>query len=135
MNFAYVHRLTSGAARLFVVVVVASAVSLAPMMVKAQVTTNVPQTPAPMKDLGKHATASPTPLLELVQEVERSNPEIPASLHAWQAATTVPKQVSALPHTALTVHHFSLGSLRPSPAHSHTDFPYPAIAHPPLLPP
>ncbi len=127
MNFAYVHRLTSGAARLFVVVVVASVFSLSPMMVKAQVTTNVPQTPAPMKDLGKHATASPTPLLELVQEVERSNPEIAASLHAWQAATTVPKQVSALPDTAITVQQFSVGSLRPFAGYSNSDFAYAGI--------
>jgi hypothetical protein len=59
MNFAYTYRLTSGAAR-FVVVVVASVLSLSPITIKAQVKMDVPQTPAPMKD--QHAPASPSPL-------------------------------------------------------------------------
>ena len=102
MNSAYTYRLTSGAARFFVVVIVASVLSLSPTTGNAQVTTNVPQTPAPMKNQSKHATASPSPLRELVQEVDRSNPEIAASRHAWQAATNVPKQASALPDTEIT---------------------------------
>ncbi len=68
MNFAYTHRLTSGAIRAFITVVLA-AVFLSPS-VNAQVTRDVPQTPAPMKDQGMHATALPIPLQELVQEVE-----------------------------------------------------------------
>ncbi len=86
-----------------------------------------PQTPGPMKDQGKHAAASPSPLLELVQEVERSNPEIAASLHAWKAATSVPKQASALPDTEITVQQFSVGSPRPFAGFSNSDFAYVGI--------
>jgi outer membrane protein, heavy metal efflux system len=127
MNFAYMHRLTSGATRLLVAVVSASVLSLSPMTVRAQVAMDVPQTPAPMKDQGKHATASPSPLLELVQEVERRNPDITASLRAWKAATDVPKQASALPDTEITVQQFSVGSPRPFAGYSNSDFAYVGI--------
>jgi len=127
MNFAYTYRLTSGATRFFVVVIVASVLSLSPTTGNAQVTTNVPQTPAPTKNQSKHATASPSPLRELVQEVDRSNPEIAASLHAWQAATNVPKQASALPDTEITVQQFSVGSPRPFAGYSNSDFAYVGI--------
>jgi outer membrane protein, heavy metal efflux system len=127
MNFAYTYRLTSGAGRFFVVVIVASVLSLSATTGNAQVTTNVPQTPAPMKNQSKHATASPSPLRELMQEVDRSNPEIAASLHAWQAATNVPKQASALPDTEITVQQFSVGSPRPFAGFSNSDFAYVGI--------
>jgi outer membrane protein TolC len=65
--------------------------------------------------------------LELVQEVDRSNPEIAASLHAWQAATNVPKQASALPDTSITVQQFSVGSPRPFAGYSNSDFAYVGI--------
>jgi len=123
MNFAYTHRLTSGAIRAFITVVL-SAVPLSPMLVNAQVTMDVPQTPAPMKDQGMPATASPSPLRELVQEVERSNPQITAALHTWQAATNVPRQVSALPETQVSVQQFSVGSPRPFAGYSNSDFAY-----------
>jgi cobalt-zinc-cadmium efflux system outer membrane protein len=127
MNSAYMHRLTSGTARFFVVVIVASVLSLSPTTGNAQVATNVPQTTAPMKNQSKHATASPSPLRELVQEVDRSNPEIAASVHAWQAATNVPKQASALPDTEITVQQFSVGSPRPFAGYSNSDFAYVGI--------
>jgi outer membrane protein, heavy metal efflux system len=127
MNFAYTYRLTSGAARFSVVVIVASVLSLSPTTGNAQVTTNMPQTPAPMKNQSKRATASPSPLRELVQEVDRSNPEIAASLHAWQAAINVPKQASALPDTEVTVQQFSVGSPRPFAGYSNSDFAYVGI--------
>src|SRR5260370_3089136 len=123
MNFAYMHRLTSGAIRAFITVVLA-AVPLSPWVVNAQVTMDVPQTPAPMKDQGMHATALPIPLQELVQEVERSNPEIAASLHAWKAATNVPKQASALPETQVSLQQFSVGSPRPFAGYSNSNFAY-----------
>src|SRR5258708_34036430 len=85
---------------------------------------DVPQTPAPMKDQGMHATALPTPLQELVREVERSNPEIAASLHAWKAATNVPKQASALPETQLSLQQFSVGSPRPFAGYTNSNFAY-----------
>ena len=126
MNIAHPHRLMSGATRFFVTVVLASAVSLSPIRGKAQVTTDVPQTPAPMKDQDKHA-ASPSPLPELVSEVERSNPEIAAALDTWQAATNIPKQASALPDTEITVQQFSVGSPRPFAGFSNSDFAYVGI--------
>jgi cobalt-zinc-cadmium efflux system outer membrane protein len=127
MSSAYTYRLTSGLTRFFVIVALASVLSLSPITVKAQVKMDVPQTPAPMKDQGQHPTVSPSPLLELVQEVERSNPEIAASLHAWQAATNVPKQASALPETEMTVQQFSVGSPRPFAGYSNSDFAYVGI--------
>src|SRR5258708_6274472 len=127
MNFAYTCRLTSGATRFFVVVVVASVFSLSPTTGNTQVTTNVPQTPAPMNNQSNHATASPSPLRELVQEVDRSNPEIVASLQGWKAATNVPKQASALPDTQITVQQFSVGSPRPFAGFSNSDFAYVGI--------
>ena len=126
MNLADVHRLASGATRLFAVSVLACLLRPFPTIVKAQTTPDVRQTPAPMKDAGKHA-AAPIPLRELVQEVERSNPEIAASLHAWKAATNVPKQASALPETQITVQQFSVGSPRPFAGFSNSDFAYVGI--------
>jgi cobalt-zinc-cadmium efflux system outer membrane protein len=127
MNFAHTYRLTSGAAHFFVVVVMASVLSLSPTTAKAQGTIDTPQTPVPMNNQSNHATASPSPLRELVQEVERSNPEIAASVHAWQAATNVPKQASALPETEITVQQFSVGSPRPFAGYSNSDFAYVGI--------
>ncbi len=123
MNFAYMHRLTSGVIRAFITVVLA-AVPLSPRVVNAQVTMEVPQAPAPMKDQGMHATALPIPLQELVQEVERSNPEIAASLHAWKAATNIPKQASALPETQVSLQQFSVGSPRPFAGYTNSNFAY-----------
>src|SRR5215475_11359949 len=39
-------------------------------------------------------SAPSTPLRDLIEEAERNSPEIAASVHAWQAATNVPRQVS-----------------------------------------
>jgi outer membrane protein, heavy metal efflux system len=127
MNFAYMHGLTSGATRLFVMVVLASVLTRPPITAKAQATIDTPRTPAPMRDQGEHDTASPSPLRELVQEMDRSNPEIAAALHAWQAATNVPKQASALPETEFTVQQFSVGSPRPFAGYSNSDFAYVGI--------
>src|SRR5260370_42673551 len=66
----------------------------------------------------------PTSLRELIQEVELKNPQIAASFHAWQAARNVPKQVSALPETQLSVQQFSVGSPRPFAGYSNSDFAY-----------
>jgi cobalt-zinc-cadmium efflux system outer membrane protein len=127
MNFAYTYRLTSGATRLFVMVLLVSVLTLSPTTAKAQATIDAQQTPTPMRDQGKHATASPSPLRELMQEVDRSNPEIAASLHAWQAANNVPKQASALPDTEITLQQFSVGSPRPFAGFSNSDFAYVGI--------
>jgi outer membrane protein, heavy metal efflux system len=66
----------------------------------------------------------PTSLHELVQEAEHKNPQIAASFHAWQASRSVPKQVSALPETQLSVQQFSVGSPRPFAGYSNSDFAY-----------
>jgi outer membrane protein, heavy metal efflux system len=127
MNFAFLHRLTSGAPRFLGTAILASIFSsLLPIAMNAQVPTDAPQTPAPMKDQGSSA-ASPSPLAELVREVEQSNPETAAALHAWQAATNVLKQASALPDTEITVQQFSVGSPRPFAGYSNSDFAYVGI--------
>ena len=66
----------------------------------------------------------PVSLHELVQEAEQKNPLIGASFHAWQASRNVPKQVSALPETQLSVQQFSVGSPRPFAGYSNSDFAY-----------
>jgi outer membrane protein TolC len=68
--------------------------------------------------------AAPTALRELIQEAEQKNPQIAASFHAWQASRNVPKQVSALPETQLSVQQFSVGSPRPFAGYSNSDFAY-----------
>jgi outer membrane protein TolC len=65
-----------------------------------------------------------TSLRELIQEAEQRNPQIAASFHAWQASRNVPKQVSALPETQLSVQQFSVGSPRPFAGYSNSDFAY-----------
>jgi outer membrane protein, heavy metal efflux system len=74
-------------------------------------------------DMAEHA-GTPTSLRELVQEAEQKNPQIAASFHAWQASRNVPKQVSALPETQLSVQQFSVGSPRPFAGYSNSDFAY-----------
>jgi cobalt-zinc-cadmium efflux system outer membrane protein len=124
MNFAYRHPITAGTPVYFFIIILASAFASLPPQLMAQVATDLPQTPSPMNHQEKDAAASPTPLLELVQEVERSNPEIAASIHAWKAATNIPKLASALPETDLTVQQFSVGSPRPFAGYSNSDFAY-----------
>jgi outer membrane protein TolC len=68
--------------------------------------------------------AAPTSLHELVIEAGLKNPQIAASFHAWQASRNVPKQVSALPETQLSVQQFSVGSPRPFAGYSNSDFAY-----------
>src|ERR1700722_549411 len=79
----------------------------------------VPESPS-MAEYAGMATS----LRELVQEAEQKNPQIAASLHAWQASRSIPKQVSALPETQLSVQQFSVGSPRPFAGYSNSDFAY-----------
>jgi len=79
----------------------------------------VPESP----DMVEH-NAAPTALRELIQEAEQKNPQIAASFHAWQASRNVPKQVSALAETQLSVQQFSVGSPRPFAGYSNSDFAY-----------
>lgn len=73
--------------------------------------------------MAEHA-GMPKSLRELIQEAEQKNPQIAASFHAWQASRNVPKQVSALPETQLSVQQFSVGSPRPFAGYSNSDFAY-----------
>ena len=73
--------------------------------------------------MAEHA-GMPASLRELIQEAEQKNPQIAASFHAWQASRNVPKQVSALPETQLSVQQFSVGSPRPFAGYSNSDFAY-----------
>src|SRR5581483_5347674 len=66
----------------------------------------------------------PTPLRDLVQEVEQRNPQVAASFHAWQASRSVPQQAGALPETQLSVQQFNVGSPRPFAGYSNSDFAY-----------
>ena len=78
-----------------------------------------PQSPG----MAEHKGA-PSSLRELVQEAEEKNPQVAASFHAWQASRNVPRQVSALPETQLSVQQFSVGSPRPFAGYSNSDFAY-----------
>jgi cobalt-zinc-cadmium efflux system outer membrane protein len=83
-----------------------------------------PERPTPESPgMAEHPGMS-TSLRELIQEAEQRNPQIAASFHAWQASRNVPKQVSALPETQLSVQQFSVGSPRPFAGYSNSDFAY-----------
>ncbi len=72
----------------------------------------------------EHSAARPTPLRDLVHEAERNNPQIAASFHTWKAATNIPRQVSALPETQVTLQQFSVGSPRPFAGYTNSEFAY-----------
>jgi len=82
-----------------------------------------PPAPAQTQNAHEHS-APPTPLRDLILEAEHNSPVIAASIHAWQAATNVPRQVSALPETQVTVQQFSVGSPRPFAGYTNSDFAY-----------
>jgi cobalt-zinc-cadmium efflux system outer membrane protein len=82
-----------------------------------------PGSPPDPPGMAEHA-GTPSPLRELVEEAEQKNPQIAASFHAWQASRNVPKQVSALPETQVSVQQFSVGSPRPFAGYSDSDFAY-----------
>ena len=80
------------------------------------------ESPSPSA-INTHAGVA-TSLRELVQEAEQKNPQIAASVYAWQASRDVPRQASALPETQLSVQQFSVGSPRPFAGYSNSDFAY-----------
>ena len=82
------------------------------------------QKPTPESPGGAEHAGMPTSLRELIQEAEQKNPQIAASFHAWQASRNVPKQVSALPETQVSVQQFSVGSPRPFAGYSNSNFAY-----------
>src|SRR5205823_3879473 len=85
----------------------------------SQQSASIPESPG----MAEHA-GMPTSLRELIQEAEEKSPQIGASFHASQASRNVPKQVSALPETQLSVQQFSVGGPRPFAGYSNSDFAY-----------
>jgi len=124
MQFTYSSRSLFGCARISLIGA-ALFVALLPLKGTAQQTgdSQQPGSPPESPGMAEHAGA-PSPLRELVEEAEQKNPQIAASFHAWQASRNVPKQVSALPETQVSVQQFSVGSPRPFAGYSNSDFAY-----------
>jgi cobalt-zinc-cadmium efflux system outer membrane protein len=126
MQSSYLSRSLFGCTRISLIsAAVLLGTTLLPVKGTAQQTGNSQQpdsTPeaAGMAENGGMATS----LRELIQEAEQKNPQITASFHAWQASRNVPKQVSSLPETQLSVQQFSVGSPRPFAGYSNSDFAY-----------
>ena len=68
------------------------------------------------------SAAEPSPLAALLDEAERSNPDLRAARAAWQAAAQVPSQVATPPDPQITVQNFAVGSPRPFAGFSNSDF-------------
>src|SRR6185295_13590719 len=68
--------------------------------------------------------ATATSLNELFDEAAHHNPDIAASLSAWQGATQVSSQVSTLPDPLVTMQHVAVGSPRPFAGFTNNDFAY-----------
>jgi outer membrane protein, heavy metal efflux system len=126
MQSTYLSRSLFGCTRISLIsVVVLVGTMVLPAKGTAQQIGNSQQSASPPESSGmaEHA-GKPTSLRELIQEAEQKNPQIAASFHAWQASRNVPKQVSALPETQLSVQQFSVGSPRPFAGYSNSDFAY-----------
>lgn len=65
-----------------------------------------------------------TPLQDLLNEAERSSPQIEAARQAWNAAKQVPSQVSTLPDPQFTIQQVNVGSPRPFAGYTNSDFAY-----------
>jgi cobalt-zinc-cadmium efflux system outer membrane protein len=124
MQSTYSSRSLFGCARISLIGA-ALFVALLPLKGTAQQTgdSQQPGSPPESPGMAEHA-GTPSPLRELVEEAEQKNPQIAASFHAWQASRNVPKQVSALPETQVSVQQFSVGSPRPFAGYSNSDFAY-----------
>jgi len=125
MQFTYLSRSLFGCTRISLIsVAVLVGTMVLPAKGTAQQTGDSQQSSPPESSgMAEHA-GKPTSLRELIQEAEQRNPQIAASFHAWQASRNVPKQVSALPETQLSVQQFSVGSPRPFAGYSNSDFAY-----------
>jgi outer membrane protein TolC len=98
---------------------VAMCILLAPVRhLPAQETPAAPS--APQEALERAGTS----LDDLLEELERSNPQIRAAKQAWDAAKLVPSQVSVLPDPQFLVHHVTVGSPRPFAGYTNSDFAY-----------
>lgn len=124
MNVILEHRVTPGAIRVRIALILLCSIALSAIPANAQ-TPNSQQTPSDSMAVGEaHSRAAPTALRDLVDEAEKNNSELAASFHAWKAKTYAPKQASALPETELTVQQFAVGSPRPFAGFSNSDFAY-----------
>jgi len=72
----------------------------------------------------RHVARGATSLAVLIEETKAKNPRILAALHAYKAATNVPRQAGALPDTQVMVQHLSVGSPRPFAGYTNSDFAY-----------
>jgi outer membrane protein TolC len=66
----------------------------------------------------------PVKLADLLDEAERSNPQIQAARHGWESAKQVPTEVSTLPDPQFVLQHLSVGSPRPFAGYTNSDFAY-----------
>jgi outer membrane protein, heavy metal efflux system len=71
-----------------------------------------------------HQAQAVTPLAQLSQEAEHSNPQIQAARQGWKAAQQVPTQVSTLPDPQFQIQQFSVGSPRPFAGYTNSNFAY-----------
>jgi cobalt-zinc-cadmium efflux system outer membrane protein len=126
MQSTYLSRSLFGCTRISLISAALFAGTMLLSVTGAAQQTGNPQQPGSTPEspgMAEHA-GIPTSLRELIQEAEQKNPQIASSFHAWQAARNVPKQVSALPETQLSVQQFSVGSPRPFAGYSNSDFAY-----------
>ena len=131
MKFARFDRINSGRAhtfaaspRAFCGFLLMSTLGISTLRAQQEAQPQLPSASIQTEVAHEHSAAPRTPLRDLVQEAERNNPQIAALLHAWQAATNVPRQVSALPETQVTLQQFSVGSPRPFAGYTNSDFAY-----------
>jgi len=83
------------------------------------------QQPAAGQEIPGMPPAGPVLMLqELIREAEQNNPEIAAAQQGYEAARHVPKEVSALPDTQVSVQQFAVGSPRPFAGYTNSDFAY-----------
>lgn len=68
--------------------------------------------------------SQPVKLADLLDEAERSNPQIQAARHGWDSAKHVPTQVSTLPDPQFVLQQMSVGSPRPFAGYTNSDFAY-----------
>ena len=71
-----------------------------------------------------HQAQAVTPLAQLLQEAEQSNPQIQAARQGWKAAQQVSTQVSTLPDPQFQIQQFSVGSPRPFAGYTNSNFAY-----------
>jgi cobalt-zinc-cadmium efflux system outer membrane protein len=72
----------------------------------------------------EHVYRAVTPLIDLLNEGEKNNPQIAAARQGWESAKQIPSQVSTLPDPQFTAQQVSVGSPRPFAGYTNSDFAY-----------